>query len=218
MMNKIVSSQILNILDRKITDMMKKIIIGRILIKLYTPIWFLGTNKKYFKIQMKWSEDVPIIKAYLNDLCNNMLDLAILEINDNSLYYIIYKLKLKSKKTYTHGSFGLIKGRSQIEYEIKERGMKVLKMMDRVEDKELIKKVKDFIESNEEQGFFLVNGEDVQVLLLKEEPKYQTYWFKVAYTKYSKAVVFKNVKNMDSLARDLADSMYRSKKTKPHNN
>lgn len=214
MRNKSVSSQILNTLD----DIMKEIVSGKILVKLYIPIWFLGTNKKYFKIQMDWYEDAPSIKAYLNDLYNNMLDLSIFEMNNNSLYYTIYKLKLKSKKTYTHGSFGLIKGRSQIEYEIKERGTKVLKMMDRVEDKELIKKVKDFIESNEEQGFFLVNGEDVQVLLLKEEPKYQTYWFKVAYTKYSKAVVFKNVKDMDSLARDLADSMIRAKKINIHNN
>jgi len=214
MRNKSVSSQILNTLD----DIMKEIVSGKILVKLYTPIWFLGTNKKYFKIQMDWYEDAPIIKAYLNDLCNNMLDLSILEMNNGTPYCIIYNLKLKNKKTYTHGSFGLIKGRSQIDYEIKERGIRVLKMVNKVEDTELIEKVKDFIESNEEQGFFLVNDEDVQVLLLKEEPKYQTYWFKVAYTKYSKTVVFKNVKDIDSLARDLADSMVRSKKTKLHNN
>jgi len=214
MRNKSVSSQILNTLD----GMMREIVSGKILVKLYNPIWFLGTNKKYFKIQMDWYEDAPIIKAYLNDLCNNMLDLSILEMNNGTPYCIIYNLKLKNKKTYTHGSFGLIKGRSQIDYEIKERGIRVLKMVNKVEDTELIEKVKDFIESNEEQGFFLVNDEDVQVLLLKEEPKYQTYWFKVAYTKYSKTVVFKNVKDIDSLARDLADSMVRSKKTKLHNN
>jgi len=218
MMNKIVSSQILNRLDRKITDMMEKIIIGRILIKLYTPIWFLGTNKKYFKIQVKWSEDVPIIKAYLNDLCNNMLDLAILEMNNGTPYYVSYNLKLKSKKTHTYGSFGLIKGRSQIDYEIKERGTRVLKMVNEVENTELIENVKSFIDSNEDQESFFVNDEDVQVLRLKDEPKYQTYWFKVAYLKYSKIVVFKNVQDMDSLARELADSMVRSKKTKLHNN
>jgi len=64
MMNKSVSSQILNTLD----DIMKEIVSGKILVKLYTPIWFLGTNKKYFKIQMDWYEDAPSIKAYLNDL------------------------------------------------------------------------------------------------------------------------------------------------------
>lgn len=90
--------------------------------------------------------------------------------------------------------------------------------MNEVKDKELIKKVKSFIESNEEQKLFFVNDEDVQVLRLKEEPKYQTYWFKVAYLKYSKTVVFENVQDMDSLARELVDSMYRSKKTKLHNN
>ena len=214
MMNKIVSSQILNRLDRKITDMMKKIIIGRILIKLYTPIWFLGTNKKYFKIQVKWSEDVPIIKAYLNDLCNNMLDLAILEMNNGTPYYVSYNLKLKSKKTHTYGSFGLIKGRSQIDYEIKERGIRVLKMVNEVENTELIENVKSFIDSNEDQESFFVNDEDVQVLRLKDEPKYQTYWFKVAYLKYSKIVGIKKVQDMDSIARELADSKVRAKKNK----
>ena len=91
-------------------------------------------------------------------------------------------------------------------------------MMNKVKDKELIKKVKEFIESNDEQESFFVNDEDVQVLRLKDEPKYQTYWFKVAYLKYSKIVVFKNVQGMDLLARELADSMVRAKKTKLHNN
>jgi len=198
--------------------MMNKIVSSQIMLKLYTPVWHLVTGKRYFKIQMNWYEDTPAIKSYFIDLYSNIVNSSILEMNNGTPYCIIYNLKLKNKKTYTHGSFGLIKGRSQIDYEIKERGIRVLKMVNKVEDTELIEKVKDFIESNEEQGFFLVNDEDVQVLLLKEEPKYQTYWFKVAYTKYSKTVVFKNVKDIDSLARDLADSMVRSKKTKLHNN
>jgi len=198
--------------------MMNKIVSSQIMLKLYNPVWHLVTGKRYFKIQMNWYEDTPAIKSYFIDLYSNIVNSSILEMNNGTPYCIIYNLKLKNKKTYTHGSFGLIKGRSQIDYEIKERGIRVLKMVNKVEDTELIEKVKDFIESNEEQGFFLVNDEDVQVLLLKEEPKYQTYWFKVAYTKYSKTVVFKNVKDIDSLARDLADSMVRSKKTKLHNN
>ena len=197
---------------------MNKIVSSQIMLKLYTPVWHLVTGKRYFKIQMNWYEDTPAIKSYFIDLYSNIVNSSILEMNNGTPYCIIYNLKLKNKKIYTYGNFGLIKGRSEIDYEIKERGAKVLKMMNRVEDKELIKKVKEFIESNDEQESFFVNDEDVQVLKLKEEPKYQTYWFKVNYMKYGKTVVFENVQYMDSLARELVDSMYRSKKTKPHNN
>lgn len=198
--------------------MMNKIVSSQIILKLYTPVWYLFTGKRYFKIQMNWYDDTPAIKSYFTDLYGNIVDLSSLEINNGTPYYVSYNLKLKNKKIYTYGNFGLIKGRSEIEYEIKGRGAKVLKMVNEVKDKELIKKVKSFIESNEEQKLFFVNDEDVQVLRLKEEPKYQTYWFKVAYLKYSKTVVFENVQDMDSLARELVDSMYRSKKTKLHNN
>lgn len=197
---------------------MNKIVSSQIMLKLYTPVWHLVTGKRYFKIQMNWYEDTPAIKSYFIDLYSNIVDSSSLEMNNGTPYYIIYNLKLKNKKIYTYGNFGLTKGRSEIDYEIKERGIRVLKMVNEVEDKELIKKVKEFIESNDEQESFFVNDEYMQVLKLKEEPKYQTYWFKVNYMKYGKTVVFENVQYMDSLARELVDSMYRSKKTKLHNN
>lgn len=174
---------------------------------------FHEERKQFLIYEMNWYEDTPVIRNYYEDLTNILRKESALEVVDSNLSQpLVHHLSPIDVVNSSFGNFGLIKGRTKIRFLIKDESKKV-SFMEKGNSK-LRKDVADFLKSERRQGIFDYKNTTVQVVKVREETNYKTYWYNISNEDYSKAVVFKDIVDMDSLEDDLLHSIMRMENPK----
>lgn len=171
--------------------------------------FFSRNNPKTLKFVVDWYEDMTPSNKFTKDVVEEIRTATDFEVyNDGLNTYTTYHMDKTDFNLDSYGNFGQLKARATLKFKLE--GEKKMAIETPIKDKKrfstLSLELMSFLSSFKESQKLIYKDKEYRITKLKEEPNYQSYWFRIASETKNKIIAISPV-TADDLPRELALSI-----------